>query len=316
MVKNAGVLSDRTALSDRIELATSALRVELAPAVGGGIARFDWLCGGRPGPLFRAAGAGPLADPDALACFPLLPFSNRIGAGRFEFDGRTVKIAPNRKGERYPLHGTGWQRAWRVEQASAARATLSLDENGQPYAYRATQEIELVDTTLTIRMRVENRGDVALPFGLGLHPFIARGSDTLLVAPAQNVWLSGRDWLPTRRVRVPAAYRFGIAYPLPRHAVVNHAFTDWEGQARVIWPEHGLALEIEADVRDYVLYTPAGADWFCFEPVDHPIDAVNLPGGAVRHGMTSLAPGEDLTRTFRFKVDLFGALPTWQPRSH
>jgi aldose 1-epimerase len=337
----SGVAADGVASAGRLALESAALSVELVPATGGGIARFDWKCGTRRVPLFRAAPDGAVTDPDALACYPLLPFSNRIGQGRFEFGGRTVRLEPNRKGERLPLHGSGWQRAWRVERQSAHRAVLSLDEAGEadigvlvgnsagklagksggktggstagksagsPYSYHAVQDIELVDTTLTIRLEIENRGEAALPFGMGLHPFMTRGPDTLLLAPASRVWLSGRDWLPTRSVPTPAAFRFGVAYPLPRE-VVNHAFTDWSGRARILWPEEGLALDIEADTRDYVLYTPAGKNWFCFEPVDHPINAVNLEGGAVRHGMTVLAPGARLARTFRFTVDLFGALP-------
>ena len=185
---------------------------------------------------------------------------------------------------------------------------LTIDETGDPYSYRAVQTIELVDTTLTVRIEIENRGDATLPFGMGLHPFMPRGRDTLLLAPAGGVWLSGRDWLPTRRLPTPPAFRFGVAYPLPREEV-NHAFTDWCGLARILWPAQGLALDIEAGTGAYVLYTPPGEDWFCFEPVDHPIDAVNLEGGAVRHGMTALAPGERFARTFRFTVDLFGALP-------
>lgn len=326
-----------SAAPERLELVSAALRVELVPATGGGIARFDWMCGTRRVPLFRAAADGAIAEPNALGCYPLLPFSNRIGRGRFEFEGRTVKLAPNRKGERLPIHGSGWQRVWHVEHASARRAVLSLDETGDPgagkrdasshvplhtpshassyasshaspYSYHAVQTIELVDTTLTIRIEIENRGDAALPFGMGLHPFMPRGRDTLLLAPASEVWLSRRDWLPTRRLPTPPAFRFGIAYPLPREEV-NHAFTDWCGLARILWPAQGLALDIAADTRAYVLYTPPGEDWFCFEPVDHPINAVNLEGGAVRHGMTALAPGERLARTFRFTVDLFGALP-------
>ena len=52
-----------------------------------------------------------------------------------------------------------------------------------------------------------------------------------------------------------------------------------------------------------MLYTPPGEDFFCFEPVDHPINAMNLPGGAAAHGMTMLARGERLTRSFRFTVE-------------
>jgi aldose 1-epimerase len=65
-------------------------------------------------------------------------------------------------------------------------------------------------------------------------------------------------------------------------------------------------LNICADADYYVLYTPPGEDFFCFEPVDHPINAMNLPGGAATHGMTMLARGERLTRSFRFTVERTG----------
>jgi aldose 1-epimerase len=63
-----------------------------------------------------------------------------------------------------------------------------------------------------------------------------------------------------------------------------------------------------------VLYTPRGEDFFCFEPVDHPINAVNLPGGAAAHGMTLLAPGERLARRFSFGVARTDARAAWHAR--
>ena len=297
--------------SERLTLSTPALHLELAPGIGGGVTRFDWNCGQDRIPLFRAAPESGVSDPTDLACFPLVPFSNRIGRGRFRFDGRDIELAANREDERDPIHGTGWQRAWTIESHDSEHVVLSLDEKGTPYRYRAVQRFELVDTSLTVRVSVENRGAATLPFGIGLHPFLPRTPQTLLLAPAAGVWLAGRDWLPTRHLRVPSSYGFGVAYPLPAR-MINHGFTGWIGRARVLWPERGLALDIDTDADQYLLYTPRGADWFCFEPVDHPINAVNLPGGASAHGMTVLAPGQSFERTFRFTVDLFGALPVWR----
>ena len=108
-----------------------------------------------------------------------------------------------------------------------------------------------------------------------------------------------------RHVPAPPAWQFGVAYPLPK-TVVNHAFTGWSGRSAVVWPKRHLSLTIAADTDYYVLYTPPGEDFFCFEPVDHPINAMNLAGGASENGMTLLARGERLTRTFRFTVERTG----------
>jgi len=79
------------------------------PEAGGGSAAFDLAAGGGSVPLMRALPAGiSNPDPDLLACYPLVPWSNRIGHGRFEFGGRTWQVAPNYPKEPYPSHGEGW----------------------------------------------------------------------------------------------------------------------------------------------------------------------------------------------------------------
>ena len=89
--------------------------------------------------------------------------------------------------------------------------------------------------------------------------------------------------------------RYGSPQPPARFDVVA-----------VVWPKRRLSLNIAADTDYYVLYTPPGEDFFCFEPVDHPINAMNLAGGASENGMTLLGRGERLTRTFRFTVERTG----------
>ncbi|NHH81058.1 aldose 1-epimerase [Burkholderia gladioli] len=287
-----------------VTLASPELRLDVVPHLGGGIARFDWRGDGATTPIFRGCEhveAG--TDPNALGCYPLLPYSNRIGAGAFDCEGRRVEVPRNRSGEPLPIHGDGWLSRWQIDDLSATELQLSLDRRqGSPYAYRATQSYALDGASLTIALAIENCGPERLPFWLGVHPFIVRDERTELAAAANGLWLSGPDWLPRRHVNVPPAWQFGIAYPLPS-TLVNHAFTGWGGRATVAWPTRGLSMAIESDADCYVLYTPPGERFFCFEPVDHPINAVNLPGGADAHGMTLLGPGERLTRRFRFTVE-------------
>lgn len=290
-----------------ITLANTQLRLDIAPALGGGITRFDWRSEGALVPIFRPC-ASPNAntDPNELACYPLLPYSNRIGGGNFKFLGRCVDVPCNRPGEPLPLHGDGWLGAWDVALESSTQVRLTLDRSdGAPYAFRAAQLFTLDESTLTISLSIENAGRDALPFGLGLHPFLTREADTELSAAADGLWLCGDDLLPVRHVPAPPAWQFGVAYPMPRE-MVNNAFTGWSGRSSVMWPKRRLSLTISADTDYYILYAPAGKDFFCFEPVDHPINAVNLPGGGAAHGMTVLAPGESLSREFRFTVERSG----------
>ena len=287
-----------------IRIGNRWLAAEIAPENGGGLTRFDWVGDGEPLRVFQpavASVAAARADPEALACYALLPWSNRIGGG-FSYQGRAVRLPRNRADEPWPIHGEGWLAAWRVVEAGDDGVALELDRTrGVPYAYRATQTYRLREGTLTIRVEIENRGPLRMPFGLGLHPFLPREAGLTLAASAEGVWLRGADGLPGAHVPVPAWWSFRGASPLPA-SLIDHAFTGWPGAATLIWPARRLRLDIAADAGCFVLYTPVDEGFFCFEPVDHPINAVNLPGGGEAHGMTGLAPGERLARQFSFAV--------------
>lgn len=287
-----------------VTLANAYLRLDVAPQLGGGITRFDWRSEGVLEPVFRRCErVSARMDPNELACYPLLPYSNRIGDGRFHFGGRDIEIPRNRAGEPMPIHGDGWLAPWTVESAGRESVRLVLDRRaGEPYSFSAALTYTLDGATLSIALEVENTGRDALPFGLGVHPFLARDASTELSAPASGLWLSGDDWLPRRHVPAPPAWQFGVAYPLPEQ-LVNHAFSGWSGRAAVVWERRRLSLAICANTDYYVLYTPPGKDFFCFEPVDHPINAVNLRGGGDANGMTVLAHGERLVRCFSFTVE-------------
>ena len=289
-----------------IELCSGSLRAVVLPAAGGGLARLDWLGGAAPMAVLRPAPDGvALPLPGQMACFPLVPWSNRIAPAGFEFEGRRITPAPTREGEPCPIHGEGWRLPWHVEARDESSVVLSLyRRDGSPFAFTAHLAYTLSPNTLRVTLKVTNNGSHPLPFGLGLHPWMPAPEDALIRAPADGVWLSGTDKLPAERSALPQAWDFAgdVPRPLPPGGVDN-AFTGWNGSAQIDWPSWRLRLRIRADMAYYILYSPPGKDFFCFEPVDHPINAHNLPGGAVANGLTVLAPGQDLRRTVRFAVE-------------
>lgn len=285
---------------ERLVLRNASLLADIVPQVGGGLARLDWLEAGAPAPLLRALApdtAG-LPAPSQLACFPLLPWSNRMAPSGFAFGGGRHVPAPNRAGEPCPVHGDAWQQAWQVADRGEAHVTLTLSRpNAHPFSYDAQLRYTLDGPALLVELSVRNTGGAALPFGIGLHPWMPDPHGARLQARADGVWLGGADRLPATHMRIPAHWRFDAPAALPQDGV-DHVFDGWPGQARIAWPARGVALGIEADMDYFILYVPPGRDFFCFEPVDHPINAHNLPG---QPGLSVLAPGATLRRRCVFR---------------
>ena len=292
-----------------IELEAGGLRLVVLPELGGGIARFDLVRPQHVVPLFRPwDGAG--ADPNRLGCYLLCPFSNRMSGGGLEAGNRFWPLAANLAGEPYPIHGDAWQQSWTVVETSRSALELALESNSMPpFAYRAQLRYELVEQALQARLTVRHQGEVAVPYGLGFHPWLPRTPAPTLQAAAAAVWLERPDHLPDCCVPVTNRpdWDFREPRPLPR-SWINNGFTGWNGRARIDWPERGLGVEIEASdaLTTYVLFSPgADAGYFCFEPVSHAVDAFHLPGGPEAHGLKLLQPGDE------FGIECsFGALET------
>lgn len=280
----------------RHTLRNASLLAEVVPAIGGGLSRLEWH--GKP--LLRGLppGAAQRPLPGQLACFPLLPWSNRMAPGGFEFEWRRYVPAPNRAGEPCPIHGDAWQQEWQVERHEDAALTLALDRRtAHPFSYKSTITYRLEGDALVVEIELFNAGGVALPFGSGLHPWMPDPQGAVLRAPAGGVWMAGSDKLPVKEQLVPPEWDFAGLRSLPVDGVDN-AFSGWGGRAAIHWPGRGVGLEIEADMDYFILYVPPGRDFFCFEPVDHPINAHNLPG---RPGLSVLQPGEGLRRRCVFR---------------
>jgi aldose 1-epimerase len=289
-----------------IELCAGDLRLVVLPELGGGIARFDFVRSDGVAPLFRPwDGAG--ADPNMLGCYVLCPFSNRISGGGLEAGDRFWPLAPNLADEPYPIHGDAWQQPWVVARTGETALTLLLESGSvPPFVYRAQIRYELADRGLRAYLTVQHHGEVAAPYGLGFHPWLPRTPATTLQATAEAVWLERPDHLPDRCV--PIAERpewdFRAPRPMPR-SWINNGFVGWDRRAQIAWPDGRLGLRIEASdaLGTYVLYSPsAEADFFCFEPVSHAVDAYHLPGGPQAHGLRLLQAGDSFGIDCRFLV--------------
>lgn len=269
-----------------LSLGAGRLAVDLAPASGGSIERFTV-----DGQDILRPGRGTPHRGNESACYPLVPFSNRIANGRFEFDGKEIRLAPNWPGVRHPMHGEGWAVPWQVIASNAHEAEIACEHDGRkgwPFRYRARQHYRLSPDALTVRFALENLELHDVPAGIGLHPFFVRDADCELFFHADAVWLADAEVLPTGRIAVPDAWDFGHGRR-PDDAALDNCFEGWDGEAAIAWPSRKLHLRIEASepFRHAVVFTPPGRPFFCFEPVSHAngrIAATRLAGGATLAG--------------------------------
>lgn len=233
-----------------------------------------------------------------IANFAMVPFGNRVEGNAMSFAGREYGFQPNSSDPLY-LHGDGWICLWQLEDASPEHALLSFLRDADkvsPYTYLARQEIRLTGKELVLTLSMENRGETALPFGLGQHPFFARTPETRLTVAANRCWSERQGHLPDKPGPVPGDFDFRSGRLLPQRWV-NNAFEGWDGRAAIDWPDLGIRAVLEADAAldRFMLYMPVDrTDFFCFEPMSHLPNGHHLPDFG---GLTPLAPGEVLSGT-------------------
>jgi aldose 1-epimerase len=224
-------------------------------------------------------------DPLDCACFPLVPYANRIADGTFDWAGETHRLPRNHPAQAHPLHGVGWRRAWSVTAADARAVTMRLVHGGDaawPWPFVAWQRLALSPHGLTATLEIVGDGDRAMPVSLGFHPCFA-AAETLAFT-ATGMWQADAAMLPT----VPAAadalgdWRGGGA--LSRADLVDHCYTGWNGTATIARRDGDVVLSAQGTPALHV-FVPSGASFFCAEPVTAMPDAVN------RGAAAPLAPG-------------------------
>lgn len=267
---------------------------EAAPQAGAALLSFT--AGGRDALRPAAAPEDAARDPRAAACFPCVPWFGRIFGG-IVADGRRARLAPTLPAcdPVNAIHGEGWTSPWEIAARAPDRLRCRLARAGAapgrfPFPYAATQEIALDANGLSIVLTVKNAGGAPMPAGLGLHPYFPRDGRTRLSFAARRLWTphenGGGDETP-----VPRSLDFSRGAPLPQCGV-DHSFIGFSGEASI--QTNRLSIRLRSSATILHLYAPAGADFFCLEPVSH------RPGD---FGRDTLAPGAQMRLFLRLSPE-------------
>ncbi len=288
----------------RVELRIGNLHLALSPSIGGSIASFKRASGDGQGfPLMRGCHSA-CTNVLSAACFPLVPFVNRIRGSRFSFRGREVILTPNMAGDPNVLHGQGWLSPWQVLFSEEHAAELAFEHAAGewPWTYEARQHFSLDERGLAVRLSCLNTSAEPMPCGLGLHPYFHCGPETRIDTVVTHAWEIDEQVLPV--AQVPADGRFDLRNRKACGQGLDHGFGGWGGTARFSDPAWPVELVISSpEAHFFQLYSPQEGGLFVAEPVTHANAALNAPEEEWPGlGLTVLAPGEEMRLTMRIEV--------------
>ena len=255
----------------------------------------------------------PSYDRDS-SCFLMMPYSNRIENGKFDFLNATYRLD---KPDQHAIHGDVRGRPWIAAELGSERAILEFDSRQHrnvnwPWPFSARAEYGIDGFTFVSKLTLWNRGDDAMPAGLGWLPFFNRR-----LAPADEevhicfntpaVYPDANDnRIPSGPPRAPKSEEdFSTARVLPTDRDIDSCYRGYDGAGYIRWPHSRVRLDFDcsSNCSHLIIFNPASRPYFAVEPVTHANNGVNLlDGGDEGCGVRVVQPGASLEAQFSFSV--------------
>jgi aldose 1-epimerase len=292
---------------EQFEIARGDQRATIVE-VGGGIRRYE--VAGREVlesfPIDRMC--------DGAHGMPLIPWPNRLDAGRYSFDGEDFQVPLTEPQKNNAIHGFFLWRPWQRTEHESDRVVMSavlFPLHGYPFHLEVKVAYELDDSGLNVTTTAVNAGDRPCPYGHGQHPYLSPGEGLiddcrLQLAGGTRITTDAERQLPAGREDV-AGTPFDFREPARLGDLeIDFAFTDLERDAdglawtRLIAPD-GSSAELWVDdtfpyVETYTGDTLAperARRGLGTEPMTCAPDAFNNGEGLIR-----LEPGERAVTTW------------------
>lgn len=291
-----------------------------AVVVRTGAALIDLQHAGRPLIAGHAAGESPVGYQGVV----LAPWPNRIGDGRYSFQGREYQLVLTEPDRGNALHGLVQDVPWTpVDHAGdAVRLVHRLRPTpGYPFALDLAVDYTLTDTGLSFRLTATNVGDDAAPYGGSFHPYLVAGSgrtgvdDWILTSPASRSLAVDPERLLPGILGTEA--RLDFREPTKLAGVeVDHAFTD------IAFDKNGLArlTLVDADGVGASMTWDHSCPWLqlCIPGDRFPrltrqalaVEPMTCPPDAFRSGIDLIVLEPAASHSFRLTISPVTTTPT------
>jgi aldose 1-epimerase len=246
--------------------------------------------------VLRSTAPAELGSSRLSGCYPLVPYSGRLGYRRFQWLGQSYSTAQNFDDNPHSVHGMAWQRPWTVAQHSATQAELVCTHSPDahwPFAFTLRQRFTLSPEALEVQLHFTNQAPQAQPVGLGWHPYFPKRERSHLHIELSQRWDNDASGLATHRV--PQA-------PIDANVAqlgFDNCFEGWQGPALI--RDEKLSMRLSSSLPYLVVFTPDTKPYYCVEPVSHVSNAIQQ-ADPLAHGLQSVAPGASAQGWMKLEV--------------
>jgi len=247
------------------------------------------------------------------ACFIMIPYSNRIENGKFNFEGRDYQL---RNRENHSIHGDTRNRAWRTEEADSSRVCFFFESKEHkdinwPWSFDARVEYFLNQNTFTSQIALKNRSNSVMPAGCGWHPYYNRTllfdeEPVYLKMNTHGVYPDANDnRIPSGPPQIPSIEQdFSKEKLLDISLFLDSCYHSYDGNGYIFWPKSGIKVTYKCSSCTHLIVFNPSKPFFAVEPVTNANNGVNLfPKKEFDSGIVPLAPNESLTVSFSLKMD-------------
>ncbi|MHB1444161.1 MAG: aldose 1-epimerase family protein [Acidimicrobiales bacterium] len=182
----------------------------------------------------------------------LAPWPNRLQDGTYRWAGTTRQVPLSEPSRHNAIHGLVRWQAWTLAEHAEDLVTLTHrihPRDGYPFSIDIELTYQLGEDGLVVSTTAANRGWEPAPFGIGFHPYLRLGTETVdglvLECPAATSLLTDRAGIPTGR-RAVEGTAFDFRSPRTIGPLeLDTAYTDLsagsDGRYRVTLSEPGPA---------------------------------------------------------------------------
>ena len=169
----------------------------------------------------------------------LAPWPNRLADGRYEFNGVRAQAALDEPERRNAIHGLVRWMPWTLQTRHQNQLSLRLQLHpspGYPFSLLLELEYHVGREGLTVTTRAQSLEEGPIPFGIGFHPYLTAGTETvdgaILHVPARHTLDMDERGLPTgARTPVEGTERDFTTARFVGPVVLDTAYTTLERDA-------------------------------------------------------------------------------------